>query len=166
MMLTAEIVSSLIDYSPETGEFKRIKKTSNSVKIGGKAGSISNYGYLRISIGGKLYMAHRLAWLLMTGNWPEDQIDHINGIRDDNRWINLRKATNQENGKNQCIRSTNKSGITGVTWIEATQKWRAQITVDGKAIHLGVFPKIEDAATARKVAERKFEFHNNHGRAK
>lgn len=165
-MVTADRVTKLIAYDPDSGALTRIFRTSNSVKIGDKAGAISNHGYVRVSLDNKFYLAHRLAWLIMTGEWPDDQIDHINGIRHDNRWANLRQATNQENGKNQALRSTNKSGVTGVDWHSITGKWRAQITVNGKAVYLGVFTDIRDAEEARKTAEIKFAFHKNHGRTR
>lgn len=157
-MLTANRARDIFEYNPETGIF--IKKIE-SIEVG----SITEYGYMRISVDGKHYLLHRIAWLIMTGDWPTDQIDHINGNRSDNRWINLRQADNKENSRNQSLRSTNKSGVVGVNWIQKLNKWRAQITVDGKPIHLGVFSEISDAKDARKKAEKNFGFHENHGRS-
>lgn len=92
------------------------------------------------------------------------QVDHINGIRSDNRIENLRIVKNSENSKNQKRKSTNKSGMTGVSWDTQTQRWRAHITVNGKMISLGRYIHKLDALTARKNAEIKYNFHENHGR--
>jgi len=105
-------------------------------------------------------MAHRLAWFYMEGEWPTG---HINHIRDDNRWVNLREVSNQENHKNQSISINNKSGVIGVCWNKKARKWHAQIKVNYKAISLGCFSDIHNAIKARKDAEIKYGFHKNHG---
>jgi hypothetical protein len=100
----------------------------------------------------------------MTGDFPEDQIDHINGVRSDNRWCNLRAVSRQENAKNKRTPSDNSSGVIGVCWDRREKKWRAEIQ-SGKVKHaLGHFPEFSDAVAARKKAERDLEFHKNHGR--
>lgn len=97
----------------------------------------------------------------MTGEWP-DQVDHINGIRDDNRWCNLRDVDNQGNAKNQKMRSDNKSGVTGVCRKDG--KWLSYIYVKGNRVDLGLLDNLDDAVKIRKQAELKYKFHRNHGR--
>lgn len=100
----------------------------------------------------------------MTGSWPKEQIDHINHVRSDNRWINLREATNQENCKNRSISIRNKSGVVGVRWTKGKTKWAAYIHVNSKDKYLGFFFDKFEAICARKSAENKHGFHANHGR--
>lgn len=128
------------------------------------AGYINVSGYIAISIDSKKYLAHRLAWLYMTGEWPENQTDHIDHVRDNNKWDNLRKATNQENLKNQSIRKNNESGITGVCWHKTANKWMAYINLSEGSKYLGIFTDWFEAACARKSADNKYGFHENHGR--
>lgn len=100
--LTQEYLKSILEYNLETGKFIWLVKTSNRVKIGMYAGTLRNNGYLKININGQLYYAHRLAWLYMTGKWPENHIDHKDGIKDNNKWENLREATYSQNNKNRA----------------------------------------------------------------
>lgn len=161
-LLTQEELKELLHYDPDTGGFTRKVSESNRVKVGDVAGWRSE-GYIRMRVRGKFYFAHRLAFLYMTGEWPEDQIDHINHIRDDNRWCNLREVSNQENHKNKPKRKDNTSGVTGVCWDKTNKKWWAQIKAEGKVKNLGCFTSKEDAIKARKEAEIKYGFHDNHG---
>jgi hypothetical protein len=110
------------------------------------------------------YCAHRMAWLLMTGSWPADEIDHINHVKDDNRWGNLREATHQQNMKNQKMSRLNVSGYTGVSWHRGKKLWEAYIHGDvGKIIPLGSYIDLEAAVAARRAAEIKYDYHPNHG---
>ncbi|KAA6655127.1 HNH endonuclease, partial [Salmonella enterica subsp. enterica serovar Montevideo] len=124
-------------------------------------------GYIRIRINNKLELAHRLAWNMTYPEdpvGPDEQIDHINHVRTDNRIINLRKASNTENSRNSSIATNNTSGATGV-WFENRRKaWVAEIKVDRKKVHIGQFEKFADAVHARKAAEVKYGFHENHGK--
>jgi len=108
-------------------------------------------------ISGRMYRAHRLAWLYVHGKWPENEIDHINGVRSDNRISNLRDATTAENRQNHAIRRDNTSTVPGVDWHKSVQKWRVRIRVPGKRITVGFFKNLEDAAAAR--ARAKAELH-------
>lgn len=108
--------------------------------------------------------AHRVIWALHYGEWPKEQIDHINGIRDDNRISNLREVSDAENKKNTKRRADNKSGQQGVSWYSKIQKWSAEIKVDGRKLRLGQFSALPDAIAARKLAEKKYGYHENHGR--
>lgn len=152
-----------IDYNPDTGEFIWKKRASQRAIIGRKAGCLNNQGYLAIMLKGKTMQAHRIAFALMTGKWPDYQIDHINGDRSDNRWANLREANWLINSKNRKTPITNTSGVMGLQWNRKINKWMAKITNKGKQYHLGCFENKQDAIKARKDAERRFGFHENHG---
>lgn len=123
------------------------------------------YGYKFGAIFGKTYRAHRVIWALTFGDWPNGQIDHINGNRSDNRIENLRVVSNAENQRNSKIRSTNTSGAAGVSWNKQRAKWQARITVDCKRMHLGYFDSLDEAKTARIKAELRYGFHANHAKA-
>ena len=143
-MITQSQLKAMIDYNPETGEmYWRERKQGRKF---GLLGSLDGKGHLRICINGKQHAAHRLAWLYVHGEWPKDQIDHINCVKTDNRIANLREATNAENMRNVGKQSNNTSGIKGVSWHKHTRKWRATIKVDGKSKHLGLFDCPELAA--------------------
>lgn len=161
--LTASILRQLFRYSPETGEFFWIVPRKGR-KLGARAGGIDLGGHRVIGIDGKLYRAARLAFLYMTGEWPKNHVDHINGIRDDDSWANLRDVTNKENARNARTGSNNSSGHIGVSRHPMSTKWRAHIKVDGRQIHLGMWDSFADAVNARKAAEQKYGFHRNHGR--
>jgi hypothetical protein len=114
---------------------------------------------------GKKIKAHRAAWLLYYGEWPNDAIDHINGNPGDNRIANLRVVDQLTNQKNAKRPKNNTSGAVGLIILKGSGRWRAAIKVNYQEIHLGVFDRFEDAFRARKAAERKYGFHPNHGRA-
>ena len=152
--LTQERLQELLSYDPETGIFTNLKSRGR-VKIGAVAGSKNPNGYIYIAIDSKKYRAHRLAWLYVHGNFPANQIDHINEVKDDNRIVNLRLATNLENHQNQSSpRTNNTSGYLGVIWDKFSGKWRARIKVNGKQKHLGCFDTGEEASEAYVTAKR------------
>jgi hypothetical protein len=124
-----------------------------------------NEGYRVGKIFGRTYRAHRVIWAMTTGAWPEDQIDHINGDPADNRIENLRAVTQSENLRNAALPRNNTSGAMGVGWHKPAGKWQAQIRGNGKQINLGLFTNKDDAIAARAAAEKKYGFHENHGRA-
>jgi hypothetical protein len=131
------------------------KKNQSNVKSGSIAGNQRQDGYIDIGFKGKLIRAHRLIWLLHHGYVP-DFLDHINGIRNDNRIENLRVATRPQNQMNLKKFKNNSSGYSGVYWHKRCNKWAARIQVNCKSKHLGLFTKIEDAINVRKIAEQKF----------
>ena len=102
----------------------------------------------------------------MHGHFPEDQMDHINHVRDDNRLINLRACTRIENLRNQTIYKNNSSGRTGISWHKRECKWHARIRVNKKIVHLGSFKDMGDAVKSREEAEELYRFHENHGNKK
>jgi hypothetical protein len=158
MDLTAETLRQRYTYDPETGVFTH-KQAVHKSRLGKHAGFNDGQGYTRIYVLGRLYRAHRLAWLYVTGQWPVADIDHINRVRSDNRWSNLRSVSRQENLCNAGIRSDSKSGVTGVHWLSRDKRWGAEISNAGKRIRLGYFTNFEEAVAVR--AKAKTQFHSN-----
>lgn len=165
-MVTAARVRELLSYDLSTGEF-RWKVSRGTKKARSIAGYEYTYGcgkkYWLIRVDGKMYQAHRLAWLVTHGEFPPEQIDHIDGNGLNNRLENLRAVSDSENKRNLRKYSNNTSGVSGVIWHKASQKWLAQIKVNRKNIHLGSFIDKSEAVAARKAAEAKYNFHENHG---
>lgn len=154
---TFDQINTRLNYDPSTGDFTWKVSESNRVRVGSKAGSKSkSTGYVYIGFDNKLLAAHRLAFVLMTGIWPENLVDHINQVRHDNRWVNLRPATNAENKRNGKLHRDNTSGYMGVTWNKARKKWRSQIRTGLARLHLGLFDTPELAAIAYNEAARKY----------
>jgi len=153
-ILTQERLKELLNYDPETGVFVWVTRPSNQINIGDRVGYLHPNGYRYIGIDGKLYFAHRLAWLYMTGAFPPDQIDHINRARANNRFANLRAVTGSENQHNAKTRKDNKSGFKGVSYHAASQKWRAKIRLNNICQQLGSFFTPEEASAAYLAAQR------------
>lgn len=143
--ISADRLRELLHYDPETGEF-----------MWRHAGTVGPDGYVQINIDGKLYYGQRLAVLYMTGEWPEDIVDHDNRNRSDNRWENLKSSDASRNAMNSGLYSTNTSGVRGVCWHKKRQKWHAKIDVRGTRVHLGYYDSIEEAKTARDEAMEKY----------
>tara|TARA_R110000787_G_C13151898_1_gene418581 strand:+ start:55 stop:546 length:492 start_codon:yes stop_codon:yes gene_type:complete len=144
-MLTQNRLKELFSYNPLTGVFTRKVKLAYKSKIGEVVGCLTKAGYLTAQVNGKLYSLHRLAYLYMTGNWP-DITDHINGVKNDNRWTNLRSCTQQQNTFNQKISSNNTSGVKGVCWEASRRKWR--VSVSNR--NVGRFDSLEEATIVAK----------------
>ena len=142
-MITPERLREVLQYDAETGEFTWKVSCRNSCKPGRVAGRIHK-GYRQICVGRRLYFAHRLAWLYQTGEWPKHQIDHINGVSSDNRFCNLREATNRQNQRNRRQLQSNTSGFKGVTRTKGG-RWQAQIGANGRSNYLGLFATPEEA---------------------
>lgn len=152
-MISQARLKELLRYEPETGNFIWLVDRG-SVKAGSVAGRDYN-GYLRIKVDQKNHPAHVLAWFYMTGEWPKNLVDHKNLIRSDNVWDNLREATHSQNQANTRLLCRNKTGIKGVSFHKATGKIRAEITIDGRTKHLGLFDTIEEATAVRISAANK-----------
>ncbi|BAE72763.1 HNH endonuclease family protein [Xanthomonas phage OP1] len=151
--LTFEEVDQLLSYDAETGLLTWKVAKANHVKVGDVTGCPDRNGHLRVVLNRKIYMVHRIAWLLSKGYWPNQQIDHIDGNTANNRLDNLRECTQAQNMQNLGKRSDNKSGIQGISWYKRYQKWRAYICVNGDIQHLGYYESIEEAAAARAEAK-------------
>lgn len=147
----------LLRYEPETGNFFW---TQNRCRVseGSRAGRVS-LGYVNIKVTQVEIRAHRLAWAFMTGAWPTTDIDHINRDRADNRWTNLRLASNKQNHENLGLQANNTSGTKGVRWDSQRGKWYAFITHYGVMRNLGRFDDKSEATTARKRAEQQLFTH-------
>lgn len=145
-VLSQEELRAMVSYDPETGDF-----TWRTGRNPGAPATLHDKtnGYDRVKINGKLYRAHRLAWLYIFGHFPEKILDHINGNRRDNRICNLRDASIGENNQNSFVsNSGSTSAFRGVSWFKTRSKWRATININHKQIHLGYFDSQEDANSA------------------
>lgn len=177
-MLTQDILKELLHYDPETGIFTwkerdrkwfesdRQFKTWNirfSGKIAGCKRKLDCMYYIVIGVLGKNYMAHRLACMYMTGSFPQYGADHIDHDGLNNKWSNLRDVNVIENNRNRSINRNNKSGITGVHFNKEAGKFKACIRNGLRTVFLGNFATIEEAASARRQAEIKYNYHHNHG---
>jgi len=145
-----------LEFRAEHGDFVW-KKTSGKASSGDVAGTYNPKGYIQITVRGVAVLAHRLVWFFERGRWPIDQIDHINGRKDDNRIGNLREATNAQNHCNRPKQANNTSGVKGVYWFKPNRQWKAQICVNGRCIVLGYFHNFDDAVECRKEAEIKYQ---------
>ena len=170
------VLHTLLECDPETGLLtwkERPPQSSppsynerlwNKRFAGKPALTVNNgMGYLVGKLLSKSVYAHRVVWKMMTGEDPAF-LDHINGNKSDNRIANLRSVSAQTSSRNLPRRSTNTSGVQGVSWIAARCKWLAQINVGGKNVNLGRFATLEEAVAARKAAEVELGYHPNHGR--
>jgi hypothetical protein len=174
--ITAELLREFLEYRPETGNLHwkirdkkwfKDERSANAwnAKLAGTLAFnfVDMNGYRSGTVLGRKTKSHRVIWLMVTGQKPA-QIDHINGVRTDNRWPNLRAVDHSENTKNAKRSKSNTSGTTGVFWDNETRKWCARIGGDKSRKHLGRFNNIQDAIAARKAAEVTLGFHPNHGR--
>lgn len=151
-ILTQDRLKELLSYDPETGVFTHKTYRGGRIKAGERAGALMNKGYVHIKVDGKKYLAHRLVWLYVSGQFPTDEVDHINGDRADNRLVNLRAVTKKQNCENRKQQINNKSGHRGVHWHKASGKWQAMIRHQGELIPLGLFNDVIDAANAARFA--------------
>ena len=178
-----EVLRQLLRYEPETGKLfwreRGAEFFNDSGKITAETRSLqwnSRYAgteafkikkeneYLRGQVFKVDMYAHRVIWALTYNEWPDGDIDHINGNRTDNRINNLRDVSRSENLKNQKRGSRNTSGAIGVSWCRMRGLWRARLFVDGREIEVGVFADFDAAVAARQLANKQYGFHKNHGR--
>ena len=145
--LSQSRLKEILSYDPDTGEFVRLVDVRRA-RAGDKCRRLSSAGYYQIGVDGWAYLAHRLAWLYMTGEWPAGLVDHIDGDRINNRWCNLRPATVTQNGANSRLNKNNTSGFKGVSRVPGNKPWKAQIRDYGKVVVLGYF---DDPAVAHEV---------------
>jgi len=185
--LTQEVLHEALDYDKELGVFTwKVDRPLNHFKnshakntymdrfAGKRAGYASKYGkrglyYLQIRIKGKIFLAHRLAWFYVNGVWPSEFLDHKDGDGLNNKWVNLREVTRTINGRNCGLSLNNTSGVNGVYWNKANQKWVAEghYTENGvkKKKNLGSYTNLEDARIARECWQKeKGDFTERHGK--
>lgn len=154
-LVTQARLKELYHYNEGTGEFTRLFSRCNANKAGILVSKKTEAGYFRLWIDGRLYMRHRLAWLYVYGEFPAGQIDHINGIRDDNRIANLRDATPAINAQNtRGPRRDSSTGLRGVVWSKRERKYLAHIYVNKRSRYLGRFETAESAYAAYLTAKR------------
>lgn len=177
-----ELLRKLLRYDPDTGKLFWVERTPDMFLDGAKSAShncaawngrsagreafatVREDGYLHGRILGRLMLAHRVIFAMHHGVWPENEVDHINGDRTENRIHNLRGATKIENMRNMKRSSANKSGKTGVHWCKREEKWVAQIRDASGQRCLGYFKEKSSAIEVRVEAERRIGYHSNHGR--
>ena len=161
-MITQSDLKSQFNYNPITGHFTRL---STGKRAGSKVIKKKDKVYYRsITISGSKYPEHKLAHLYMTGELPTMQIDHEDGLGDNNCWDNLREVTNQINNQNRSRPKSNTSGIMGVSWAVKTSGWKSHISVDSKYKHLYYGKDFFEACCRRLSAELELGYHTNHGR--
>jgi hypothetical protein len=156
--ITANEVRELLNYDPDTGKFTRRVSTGGryGAKVGTPAGMLNDQGYWLISLKSLQYRAHRLAWLYMTGEWPKNEVDHLNGIRSDNRWANLRDVPAYVNQQNmRMAQSNSKTGLLGASWNSKDKRFCARIKANGRYMSLGYYDTAELAHEAYINAKRR-----------
>jgi hypothetical protein len=149
-----------LNYDQETGIFTWKYDGTRGVKAGHITGTKMKSGYLMLCVKGKRLLAHRVAWLLVHGEFPFGNIDHVNRDKSDNRIANLRLATCEQNAQNRLKNCKNTSGFKGVTWHKRDERWQAAITVKGKVLHLGYYKVLVDASNAYIEASKKYQTHS------
>ena len=157
-------VLKAISYDKLTGNLTW-RKSAPGRRVGRPAGSIKQNGYIQVHVSGKSYQAHHVAWYLTYNYWPIE-IDHINGIRTDNRIENLRDVTHSENQKNRGMNKNNKSGYCGINYVESRKKWEVRIQENGKRTRYGMFSDLRDAVKIAEQAYKNLGFYANHGQAR
>jgi hypothetical protein len=169
-----ELLLQLLRYDADTGKLFWLPRPLESFAVASKgkiwntrfagkeAYSLSVRGYVIIAINGQRHYAHRIIWRMVTGEIPAE-VDHINGDRVDNRFINLRSATREMNGRNLSIKSNNTSGVNGVYWHKKDQRWVAYGKLDHKMVVIGRFKEKQEASDARQLWNASNGFHENHG---
>lgn len=162
-LVSQQQLKERMSYDPQTGDFKWILPPRGT-SVGDIAGKINSNRYLQVWLLNKRYLLHRLAFLYMDGEHPQSEVDHIDGVRHNNSWPNLRRVSSAENSRNKKIFSNNRSGASGVSFDKRTGQWIATIRTGGKVVHLGSFGLKFFAKQARLAAEKKYGFHENHGK--
>lgn len=171
--ITQKELMHWVDYHPITGKMYRIRgihpSSGKEYERWSEVTGTNNRGYKWLKLLGRMYLVHRLIVLYMTGKHPENEVDHINGDRGDNRWVNLRQCDPFSNSRNQGIRKDCTSGVRGVNYntaktLRGNKRWIARISHKGERIHIGNFETFEEAVNARKNAEIDLGYHPNHAK--
>lgn len=163
-MITQKQLKEILHYNPDTGIFTWVKPHKmSSKKSGDVAGKTKIRYYIHITISNFTYKAHRLAWLYMTGEFPDGFIDHIDRVKYNNSWNNLKSVTPAGNCRNRKLKSDNTSGISGVNFNKAANKWVVRLCVDNKRKCYGSYKTLEEATKARNQEIKKLDFSPIHG---
>ena len=144
-ILSQDEVRQAFDYDPDSGLLKWKISPGTGVKAGQIAGSVHYRGYIQINYKRMNLLAHRVIWVYMTGKNPTEFIDHIDGNASNNKWINLREATNKQNQENRAQQANNSSGYRGVTYRKKEKRWQAQVQHNKKYVYLGCYATKEQA---------------------
>lgn len=147
-LVTAELIRNFFDYDEVTGDVRWKVRLSNRTQVGDLVDRETAGGYKQVSINRKHYYVHRIIWVHKTGQWPEGDIDHINGDTRDNRWINLRCVT-------RSVNNHNRLKDTGVTFSTRNKKWMATIVTEGNSKYIGAFSSKEKAIAAYQAEKSK-----------
>ena len=175
--ITPELLRQLFRYDAETGHliwlprppemFEGKEKNNcgswNAKNAGKIAGTIDAKGYRRTRVNGVSILMHRIVWAIIHGRWPEQCIDHIDHNKLNNRIENLRDCSSLQNFRNQRLSKHNTSGVSGVSWSKANQKWHVRIGNGGSRKYLGHYPSFDEAVAVKRKAERELGYHTNHG---
>lgn len=163
-MITQKELKQWLYYSPTVGTFEWIKR-GRGVQVNCLAGRVCpKSGYINVRLQRKTYRAHVLAWLYMTGSWPEMELDHKDGDKTNNAFCNLRLATKSQNRWNAQNFRTSSSGVKGVTYMPKAKKWRAVVGINNEKVNIGLFKTMEEAEQAVRI--KREELHGefaNHG---
>jgi hypothetical protein len=159
-MITQSKLKELLHYNQDTGDFTWKVTLSKKIKTSDIAGWTASNGYRYVCIDYKAYLTHRLAWLYIKGEFPKNDIDHINGDKRDNRIINLRECTRRQNCQNKISKENSTSKYLGVCWNKQRNKWIAQIMFNYKCKYLGLFETEEEAYAAYCEAKKQLHTFN------
>lgn len=162
-VLNHQTLLEYLKYNETKGEFTWIKRPNKNIHLHTRAGTKNSAGYRVISLFGKRYLEHRLAWFFVHGEMPKHEIDHINQIRDDNRINNLRQVTRSENQRNKTRKDSRVDEI-GIWWCRRRKRYIAEITLNGKKVYQKSFTDIDEAIQQRKAKALELGFHDNHGK--
>lgn len=168
MRISPSKLSEILTYDPLSGSLfwlhRIYARPSINSQLSGKPAlhSLTKDGYRHGKILGRTYLAHIVIWAITKGAWPDHEIDHKNGIRSDNRIVNLRRASSSQNSMNSKMYKNNKTGLKGVVFHRQSGKWRARISSNKKSTSLGLFSTPQDAHEAYKIASK--EMHKDFGR--
>lgn len=163
--LKQALALELFEYNPDTGVVTNRVSRGTRAKAGERAGCVCPlHGYRKLRVGGQGFQEHRVIWLLHTGKEPECEIDHINGDRTDNRWVNLRLADKSQNQHNKGLSKANTSGVKGLSVVGS--QWRAGIRNRGE-VHYKYFPLTEEGKTQAEawLVENRARLHGEYARS-